>query len=167
MEITNGEVRMELPDTLAKLLIENRGWEKTGSRKRATAPAVDADEGVAECNTDDVEDTADTEDEAEGTDRAEGVAECNTDEADEPNPEAACDDDLPDGIVFADSAYDVVIDKETGEEIRVLKTHCRNGHEYAGNVKIRVRGNKAYRECQTCLSGRKARAAAKRAESRK
>lgn len=35
MEITNGEVRVELPESLAKLLIDNRGWEKSRSRKRA------------------------------------------------------------------------------------------------------------------------------------
>lgn len=37
MEITNGDVRAEVPDVLAKLLIENRGWEKSRRRSRATA----------------------------------------------------------------------------------------------------------------------------------
>lgn len=41
MEITNGEVRVDLPESLAKLLIDNRDWEKAGGRKRAAAPVED------------------------------------------------------------------------------------------------------------------------------
>ena len=84
--------------------------------------------------------------------------------ADTLNPAATCDADLPGDIVFAASAYTTVVDPETGEKIRVLKTHCRNEHEYTPeNTKLRIRDGKAYRECQNCLGGRRSRAAAKRA----
>lgn len=35
MEITNGDVVAELPDTLARLLIENKGWRTGRPRRRA------------------------------------------------------------------------------------------------------------------------------------
>ena len=41
MEITNGEIKVELPDTLAKLLIEEKGWEKARARKRSAARQAD------------------------------------------------------------------------------------------------------------------------------
>lgn len=148
VEIIKGDHEVQLPDTLAALLIKHRGW-KLGDGEELEVDEPAAPEPVI------------------ATSRASAKEEVVEEVVEDLNPEAACDDDLPEGIVFADSAYETVVNEETGEEIRVLKTHCRNGHEYAGNVKIRIRGDKAYRECQTCLSGRKARAAAKRAESRK
>lgn len=117
MEVTNGEVAVELPDTLAQLLVKNRGWK--AKRGRAPRPVKAAPVKAAP-----------------------------------PLDAATSDDELPDGITFAASAYTTVVN-EDGEKVRVLKTDCRNGHPYAGdNVKIVVRGVHAYRECQTCLRGR-------------
>lgn len=158
MKITNGEVAADVPTRLANLLIDHRDWELADESDQA-----ELDEFIAERE-------AEVEERDEEASPVEEAAEKEVAavEAKAPVPvvelnnEATCDDDLPDGIVFAESAYTTVVDEETGEKVRVLKTHCRNGHEYAGaNVKIRVRDGKAHRECQTCLKARRARANAK------
>jgi|688.fasta_scaffold271172_1 hypothetical protein len=141
MEITNTEgERVDLPENLAQLLIKNRGWKEAGRRTRRPTPPRPPEPAVPTPVSTPVP-TAD---------------------GDTLNPAATCDDDLPDGITFADGAYTTVVDPVTGEKVRVLKTHCRNGHEYTpGNAKLRLREDKAYRECQTCLKARRARGAAR------
>jgi hypothetical protein len=54
MEITNGEVKAEVPDTLAKLLINNRGWKKdrTGG-KTETVTLADRVKALVEDADDD------------------------------------------------------------------------------------------------------------------
>lgn len=43
MEVTNGDVRVDLPETLAKLLIETQDWEKArGQRKQPADPDEEA-----------------------------------------------------------------------------------------------------------------------------
>lgn len=177
VEIVKGDHEVELPDTLAALLIRHRGWE-VGSGQEISEELA---EKLAEPETNLEPAAPETEPEPEpelepepapAPRQARAAAAAETVETvaavDIIDPAAACDDDLPEGIVFADSAYTTVVDKETGEKIRVLKTHCRNGHEYSTeNTKIRVRDDKAYRECQTCLAGRKQRAANKRAAAKK
>ena len=160
---------VELPPVLANLLIKHRGWEladesdaevleeavptpvfSPGMVGRGVTAEASVEEAVAEVAEPVI---------IEEIPKAEAGAEVVETPAE--FDEATCDDDLPDGITFAESAYETVIDEKTGEQIRVLKTHCRNGHEYHGNVKIRVRGDQAYRECQQCLKARRARASEK------
>lgn len=183
MEITNGETTVDMPPRLASLLIKNRDWELADESDQAKLdefvaeqetevaarltrgglPVEEESEGVAERNTEVEEQDEEPPAAQAAAEKEVAAAEAQAPAAVEVNNEATCDDDLPDGVVFADSAYTTVVDKATGEKIRVLKTHCRNDHEYAGaNVKIRVRDGKAYRECQTCLKARRARSAAKR-----
>lgn len=170
MEITNDEFVANLPDALARLLMKHKGWHVPSDEDRARIAAEEAErQSLLTVATNPDEEGTEAEAEvvvdvepAEPAPPA-GDEDDDDDEDDGLDPAAACDDDLPDGVTFADSAY--VIDKETGE--RVLKTHCRNGHSYLpNNVKLKLRGDKAYRECQTCLSGRKARAAAKKAAAK-
>lgn len=170
IEIGNGDgVVAEVPEVLAKMLIKHRGWQEVDGN------SIDVKEVTAEEPIFVLPSARGFTPEAVEEVAAEPVIE--TGEPDAPiakrskspnsiDHSAACDDDLPDGITFADSAYTTVVDEETGENIRVLKTHCRNDHEYSPeNTRIKVRGDKAYRECQTCLAGRKLRAAAKRRKS--
>lgn len=161
MEITNDEIITDVPDVLADLMIRHKGWREATDEDRERLNAHNTDDD------DDAESTPETFDsDTEQSDHSENTdaeSDSNPKSADELNPAAACDDDLPDGITFADSAYTTVVDPDTGEKIRVLKTHCRNDHEYTPeNTKIRLRGSKAYRECQTCLKGRRERAKAKK-----
>lgn len=165
IEITKGDQDVELPPLLAALLIKHRGWKLGEGEELPELPEPvfnrsDAAAVVVEEET--VEVAAPVIIEPEPEPEAEAEFPVTNVTAGEINNEAACDDDLPEGVVFAESAYTTIVDKETGEKIRVLKTHCVNKHEYAGeNVKIRVRDGKAYRECQTCLKARRARANAK------
>jgi hypothetical protein len=146
IENADGTLVADVPDSLARLVIERHDWHKT----RRSVPARDPlDFGKAR-----------DEDASVVTEAEDGEA-----VEDGLDPAATCDDELPEGITFADSAYETVVDPATGEKVRVLKTHCRNGHEYAGNVKLRLRGDKAYRECQTCLAGRRTRAKEKAASA--
>lgn len=169
VSITKDEFEAELPPRLAELLIKHRGWEvsdedadKINVEEAEPAPVFvgrAAREATVEEEVVEAAAPVIIEEAVEAvTEPEESAKDAPAEPVTELNPEAECDDDLPEGIVFADSAYETVVDEETGEEVRVLKTHCRNGHAYAGNVKIRVRGDKAYRECQTCLKGRRTRA---------
>lgn len=154
----------EVPDALAQMLIKNRGWRISEGRDDAE-PQDDPRETVGEYVPKGERPEPKPEPKRSNPRRTKTAAPADEQPAEELelNPNAACDDDLPDGIVFADSAYTTIVDEETGEKIRVLKTHCRNGHEYSPeNTKIKLREDKAYRECQTCLASRRARAAAKK-----
>lgn len=130
----------EVPPKLGELLIKYRDWQAADGSYQPEPPTHTSRLGATEDDAD-----IDSEYAAAGLDAA------------------TCDDDLPDGVVFADSAYTTTVDKQTGEKVRVLKTHCRNKHLYTpDSVKIRIRAGKATRECQNCLVGRKARAAEKK-----
>lgn len=47
MEITNGEIKVDLPDALAALLVDGKGWEKA-RRSRSAGARVDARAQAAE-----------------------------------------------------------------------------------------------------------------------
>lgn len=168
MEVTNDETIADMPDSLAALLIKHQGWRPATDEDRARFAALEASDEQPE-----PEPAPEPEPEpapvkkrtpAKPKPEPEPEPEPAAQDDDGLDPAAACDDDLPEGITFAASAYTTVIDEKTGEKIKVLKTHCVNKHEYSpDNTKIRVRDSKAHRECQTCLKGRRARAVAKKA----
>jgi hypothetical protein len=97
MEITNGEIKADLPDTLAKLLIDNLDWTKDRTGGKAARETVTL------------------------ADRVNALA-AQPAEAEAPIPM---------------TRVPGVIDK------------------------LRLREDKAYRECQTCLKARRARGAAR------
>ena len=138
MELENpdGTIAATLPEGLAGLLVEHRGWKPLDPSAELVRFGRSAELEVFP------------------TSEAAAIVLIND--------QAAHDDDLPDGVVFAPSAYETVL--VDGEKVRRLKTHCRNGHAYEGNVRIQVRACKAYRECLTCTTGRRARAKTKTAK---